>query len=146
MELAAPARPVTPATAPHLPTASALPKESPSSGFSRAKACKALALPLATLGLASRGQRRARVARAGAPPASIWQTKRKLAVAQLERQWLLPAEDPSESQVAEEPKLATKPEDLPQAFLRFLGGSVLMAVLAQASFPGKRGPDMSSGI
>ncbi|CAE7615872.1 abfB [Symbiodinium natans] len=104
-----------------------------------AKACKA-SVPLASLGLASRGHRRARVARAGAPPTPIWQTKRRLMVAQLERQWRLPVEE-----AGADAQKSQEPQELPQAFLRFLGGGVLMAVLAQASFLGRRGPDLPSG-
>mmetsp|Transcript_1184 Transcript_1184/g.2787 ORF Transcript_1184/g.2787 Transcript_1184/m.2787 type:complete len:155 (-) Transcript_1184:69-533(-) len=106
---------------------------------------KALTWPLA-LGLAFRVRRRGRVARAGAPPKPIWKTKRRSAVAQLERQWLLPAEVPTDGQAT--PAVSSGPpqaEELPQAFLRFLGGSVLMAVLAQASFLGKRGPELPPG-
>ena len=87
----------------------------------------------ASLGLHEFRLRRSRIQRlprAGAPPKSIWQTKRRLAVERLERQWLM-----SEQQV--EAPVESK-EDFPQAVLRFLGGSVLMAVLAQASFRGRK--------
>mmetsp|Transcript_52593 Transcript_52593/g.94420 ORF Transcript_52593/g.94420 Transcript_52593/m.94420 type:complete len:154 (-) Transcript_52593:30-491(-) len=67
----------------------------------------------------------------GAPPGSIWQTPRRLAVAELERTWLLgqgnqsAVADPRTSE--EKPKI----ESLPQVLLRILGGTVLLAVIAQ---------------
>eukprot|EP00931_Biecheleriopsis_adriatica_P081359 TRINITY_DN54689_c0_g1_i1.p1 TRINITY_DN54689_c0_g1~~TRINITY_DN54689_c0_g1_i1.p1 ORF type:complete len:184 (-),score=19.57 TRINITY_DN54689_c0_g1_i1:80-586(-) len=90
--------------------------------------------------------RRCRTARRGAPPGSIWQTSHGLQVAELNRAWLLPYtpgsedEEPAQAPVGAAAPLgsqsAPRAESLPQALLRFLGGSVLLAVLAQAGAAG----------
>lgn len=113
-------------TKPHLPGSTLPPHED--RNFEKAPKVMPVVAG-AFLGLKGlRATRRSRVPRAGAPPQPIWQTNR-LTVEQLERQWLLSYE-PQE--------IPESKEDFSQAVLRFLGGSVLMAVLAQASFLGRR--------
>eukprot|EP00435_Cladocopium_sp_Y103_P057717 s103_g20.t1 len=118
------------APAAQLHRVSKLQRPSPEHSTSRswqvvAASCSALGLLQLRNGGRSRG---CRVSRAGAPPKPIWQTKRQLAVEQLERQWRL-------TEVQVEPQESK--EDFNQALLRFLGGSVLMAVLAQGAGDGR---------
>ncbi|CAJ1370627.1 unnamed protein product [Effrenium voratum] len=127
---------IAPATAPVAPglarsarsarSASGFAERAPSDGFEHVGAKEALAA-CGLLGLHSKLSGRSRVARRGAPPKPIWQTNRRSAVARLERQWLL--SEPRAPQASQE---SESKEDLPKALIRFLGGSVLMAVLAQA--------------